>query len=182
MAVLDFLTKKTRYSQALSELVHVEKIYCRPLQVADVGSGSEEFKKLLEARGHQVKGFDQHNCDLETGIPAKTGEFDLAICLAVAEHIDNWPLLLKELNRVADNTIMTTPSVFGKPVLDLLAALRLCDREHIKDHKHYLTRQDLEKAGYKTEYFLFGLNQKATSIVRPVGPLRDPLEHRIEYI
>lgn len=161
MAVLDFLTRKTRFNQALKEVKRIEDTLGRPLKIADVGCGSGVFSDILKERGHQVTGFDQHNCDLEEGIPAVRGEFDLAVSLAVAEHINNWELFLSELSRIADNVILTTPSVYGKPLLDMLGFLRLCDREHILDHKHYLTSQQLRQSGYDPSYFLCGLNQIA---------------------
>jgi len=47
----------------------------------------------------------------------------------------------------------------SKPVLEFLAFLRLINRDHIKDHKHYLDKTQIEFLGFRHKYFLFGLNQ-----------------------
>ncbi len=79
----------------------------------------------------------------------------------MVEHLHNWRQALREFRRVARNVVLTTPSIYGMPVLEVLAALRLVNVAHIRDHKHYLRRHEIEAEGYRHQYFLFGLNQVA---------------------
>ena len=165
MAVLDFLTKKVRYSAIYPLLEKVEVEYDRPLKVLDAGGAAGDFHKILRERGHDVLVCDIDEkadlvVDFEKSLPFNDNEFDLAVSLAVVEHLYNWNLFLKELKRVSSSVIITTPTPLGKPVLDFLAFLNLVNREHIKDHKYYLRKEDIEGAGYKYETFLFGLNSK----------------------
>ena len=166
MAVLDFLTRKTRYSRVLPLVEEVEKRYSRPLKVLDAGGAAGDFHRVLRDRGHRVLVCDvdpiaDKIVDLEKPLPFKDKDFDLAVSLAVVEHLNNWEQFLKELKRVSRNVIITTPTTLGKPVLEMLAFLNLVNREHIKDHKVYLGKNQISAQGYDYSQFLFGLNSVA---------------------
>ena len=163
MAVLDFLTRKIRYSKVLPLVEEVEKMYKRPLKVLDAGGAAGDFHKILRERGHQVLVCDIDSSadvtvNLEKPLPFNDREFDLAVSLAVIEHLNNWEQFLKELKRVSRNVIITTPTPLGKPVLELLAFFNLVNKEHIRDHKIYLGKDSILGAGYCYSKFLFGLN------------------------
>lgn len=175
MALLDQVIQKMRFRQVLNHVEPIENLYGRALRVVDVGAGRGEFSRLLQARGHQVLGLDTHNCNLEQGLPCADRAYDLAVCIAVVEHLHQWKKLLAELQRVADHVVLTTPSPYGRPVLNFLAFLRLANPAHIADHKHYLSQSDLVAAGYCHKYFQLGLNQVAAcsreeSFSYEVGP------------
>lgn len=163
MAALDFLTKKTRYYRVLPLVKEVEKKYKRPLKVLDAGGAAGDFYKVLQERGHQVLVCDidpsaDVTVNLEEPLPFNDREFDLAVSLAVVEHLHNWEQFLRELKRVSKNTIITTPTPLGKPVLELLAFFNLVNKGHIRDHKVYLGKDQILGAGYCYSRFLFGLN------------------------
>lgn len=51
------------------------------------------------------------NADLETGrLPFADGEFDVAMCSHVLEHLENWEPALAELARVADTVVVVLPN------------------------------------------------------------------------
>jgi len=135
----------------------------RRLTILDAGSGDGELAKILRNMGHIVVTADREKadiiCDFEKGLPFDEKTFDLALSLAVVEHLNDPLFFLSELKRVARRVIITTPSPRAKPVLEFLAFLRLINRDHIKDHKHYLDKTQIEFLGFRHKYFLFGLNQ-----------------------
>ena len=63
------------------------------------------------------------------------------------------------MKRVGKYVIFTTPSPAAKPVLEFLASKGIIDADQIADHKHYLTRDEIENHGYKHRYFEAGFNQ-----------------------
>lgn len=158
MAILDTFVKRLRYRKVLP-LIPPDP----PLKILDAGSGDGGFAKILREMGHDVITADKEGgdvtCDFEKPLPFKDKEFDIAVSLAVAEHLRNPFLFLEELKRVAHTVIITTPSPLAKPVLECLAFANLINREHIRDHKVYLSKEDLERLGFRHKYFLFGLNQ-----------------------
>jgi SAM-dependent methyltransferase len=160
---LDFLIRYLRYQRAISEIKKLERVYgANPLRVLDAGGGGGAFAHALRKRGHEVTVCDKEGTpavNLEQGIPFPDRSFDLAVSLAVVEHLNNWRLLLDELRRVSDHAMGTTPSLRGKPLLEWLAAHGLVNPGHIADHKHYLSPLELDEAGYQCRTFAFALNQ-----------------------
>jgi len=165
MAILDFLTARIRYSQVLPYIKSLEKKYKR-LKILDAGGGDGFLSRILKRRGHKVIVLDVSNkgevrADLNNPLPFKDKSFDVVVSTAVVEHLDNWETALEEFKRVGKAVILTTPTPLAKPVLELLAGLNLINKDHIKDHKHYLTGEEIKKHGYQTKDFLFGLNRLA---------------------
>lgn len=169
MAFLDGYTKYARYRIVKQKIHDLLPSIKRNLakgdkpKVLNAGGGYGYFHQALEEMGFEVVTCDisgaEIYCDLEKKLMFEDKSFDLVVSLAVLEHLDNWSQALAEFKRVAYYSISTTPSVFGKPVLDGLALLNLVNREHIADHKHYLTKSDVQAHGYSHRYFQFGLNQ-----------------------
>ncbi len=168
MAILDPLTKYFRYRKVLPLLYKIEKKYKRPLKILDAGGADGDFHLILKKRNHIVYILDNQSkenvdyvVDLEKKLPFKDKEFDLVVSLAVIEHLYNWEGCLEEFKRVSENIILTTPTRLGKPILEFFALLNLVNKEHIKDHKYYLTKEDFLIKGYSYKTFLFGLNSLA---------------------
>lgn len=163
MAWLDPLTKRFRFRSVLNK---IDQLGIRPpSRVLDAGCGDESFTRLMRQRGFTVISADKcsgdYYIDLENTLPFSDGEFDLAVSLAVAEHLYNWKQFLEELKRVASVVIITTPSPHAKGILEILSMARLINRSHIKDHKHYISSDELISVGYSVDKFLWGLNQIA---------------------
>lgn len=165
MAALDSLTARLRYRAVLPFIEQAEQLKNR-LLILDAGGGAGSFSRLLKERGHDVVVADLENGDvrvnLEEKLPFPNSSFDLVVSLAVVEHLYGWKQALEEFKRVARiGVVATSPTPLAKPVLELLAGLRLVNREHIKDHKVYLRAEDFESLGYSTSTFLLGLNRVA---------------------
>ncbi|GAB6075140.1 class I SAM-dependent methyltransferase [Desulfurobacterium crinifex] len=165
MVILDSLTAHIRYSQVLPYIKDLEKKYGR-LRILDAGGGDGSLYEVLRSRGHDVVVLDisdrgEVRADLNKPLPFKDRSFDVVVSPAVVEHLNNWETALEEFKRVGKAVILTTPTPLAKPVLELLAKFNLVNRDHIDDHKHYLTDEEIRKHGYQTRSFLFGLNRLA---------------------
>ena len=100
----------------------------RALTILDVGCGSGEISAHLAALGHRLSGVDiSHTAisryslrgfrgvvgDLEKGIPAASGAFDLIWCSEVIEHLQNPEFFLSECHRILTpqgQLILSTPN------------------------------------------------------------------------
>jgi ubiquinone/menaquinone biosynthesis C-methylase UbiE len=152
------------------------------VKILDVGCGfTGEFLRRIEKKisiGYGVDMFvDQafstnkiklieHN--LNFGLPFLNDEFDAVVSLASLEHMENPEKILKEIKRVlkpGGRLILTAPTVYAKPVLELMAGLRIIDRQEIKDHKKYFNKKNLcdycKEAGFSSfrhSYFELFMN------------------------
>ncbi|WP_024850493.1 class I SAM-dependent methyltransferase [Hydrogenovibrio kuenenii] len=168
MAILDVVTKTLRYRQ-LAKTLHAhfgDEAKLKGLKCLNVGGGYGGAHQILERFGFEVTTCDIDGscdyCDLNQPLSYADDSFDVVICLAVLEHLHDWQNGLEELKRVAKHLVIaTTPSVYGKPVLETLAFIHLVNKDHIDDHKYYLSKQDIVKAGYQHRYFTFLMNQLA---------------------
>jgi len=180
VGVLDwfiFWLRKRQLKDALDKKIHL---------AVDLGSGHQAvlLKALLSdgsiARGHAVDlslnqkilsetlTGEEHN--LNTGIVSLSdGSADLVVSLAIIEHLTDPVHHLKEAFRLlapGRKLVLTTPSPYGKPVLEFLAYwLHIIDEGEIRDHKHYFRKCEirdlLTMVGFErvqVRYFLFGLN------------------------
>lgn len=108
----------------------------------------------------------------ELPFPGKT--FSKITMLAVLEHVDPElaPVLFSEFKRILQpggEIIITTPTPFGKTILDFLAfRLGIISKAEVSDHKKYYSKQDLrllaEKTGLRLRHystFQFGGNSLA---------------------
>ncbi len=150
-----------------------------PRSLLDLGCNRGDLARELRRRGWRGEyvGVDvsQDSAadvihDLEQ--PLDLGRtFDAVVSLAVVEHLhDGRPLFVSAANHLTDQGrfLLTTPTPASKPVLETLAFLRIVNRDHIRDHKHYWTRAELEAAGraagLQLEHwhsFELGMNQLA---------------------
>jgi cyclopropane fatty-acyl-phospholipid synthase-like methyltransferase len=105
------------------------------------------------------------------GIRNKT--FDTIAALAVIEHMEVESVkevfaLFKTILAPQGVIFLTTPAPMAKPVLEILASLRLLDKDNIAEHKHYWSKDDIltlaERSGFelvKYKKFQIGFNQFA---------------------
>ncbi|MBU0744992.1 MAG: class I SAM-dependent methyltransferase [Gammaproteobacteria bacterium] len=107
-------------------------------------------------------------------LPIKNGEFDLITMLAVLEHLDNYNEIINECFRglkPRGKLLLTTPAPISKPLLELLANLRIISYTAIYDHKKYFNKHEifdlLQNHGFtdiKVKSVAWGLNTVAIAI------------------
>lgn len=95
--------------------------------------------------------------------------FDQVFMLASLEHLNWSEAVLKKIYRAlkpGGEIYITSPSPWARPILNVLARLRLIDAEEIHDHKHYFSKKEqsyiIENAGFKDikhKYFELCFNQ-----------------------
>lgn len=139
----------------------VEKKYLRG-SILDFGGNEGELKAYVEG-DYTVVNYDHS--------PLEGKIFNHIIALAVIEHIpfeEVFSIFKKFGEHLLPSgcVVLTTPTPASKPVLELLASLRLLDRENILEHQHYWSKTELyrlasasgmEVVEYKT--FQLGFNQ-----------------------
>ncbi|OGD79204.1 hypothetical protein A2368_00480 [Candidatus Collierbacteria bacterium RIFOXYB1_FULL_49_13] len=99
-------------------------------------------------------------------LPFKNASFDVITALAIIEHVEHPHTMLREVYRLlrpGGKLLLTTPSLYGKPLLDALSLLRLISRAEILDHKRYYLPLTLRNALIQTGF--------TTPVVRSFGPL-----------
>lgn len=130
--------------------------------VLDFGGNEGELKKFVKG-DYTIVNYDH--------TPMFNKTFDTIVLLAVLEHIEVAEVseIFKKFKYCLRNDgaiFLTTPTPAAKPVLEILAFLRILDKENIEEHKHYWNKKDLFKlaqdigfniAEYKK--FQFGFNQ-----------------------
>lgn len=92
---------------------------------------------------------------VDTKISLPSNSFEVITALAIIEHVQDPETMLRECYRLlkpGGKLLITTPSLYGKPVLEFMAFLHLISKVEIDDHKRYYTqtslRQALIKAGF----------------------------------
>lgn len=126
-----------------------------------------EFKPTLSS----VLNLSLSTADLNGPIPLPDASVDVALSLAVLEHLDKPEVFLSELYRIVRPggvVLLTTPGPTSKPLLEFLAfRLGIIDKHEIADHKQYFSSTMLHDAfvaaGFTRENvspkrFLFGMN------------------------
>lgn len=107
--------------------------------------------------------------DLNIELPFDDNSFDVVVSLANLEHLNNPKYVLNEINRVlrpGGKLLLTTPSIYAKPVLEFLSfKLHLISENEIRDHKNYFYKKMLvdmlAQAGFssiKHKYFQVFMN------------------------
>lgn len=111
---------------------------------------------------------------LTEALPFADASFDRVTMLAVLEHLEHERLILQEVRRVlkpGGKLVLTVPSVWAKPVLELLAyRLKLIDAEEIRDHKRYYNRarlyqvlvEETQFQSFEHHYFQLWMNNFCT--------------------
>ena len=96
---------------------------------------------------YEDKNIELRKTDLDKlPLPVKEGEFDLITMLAVLEHLNNYDEVIGECKRGLKDggkLLMTTPSPLSKPILELLANLRIISKAAIDDHKQYFKKSEI---------------------------------------
>jgi len=154
-------------------------------EILDFGCGHQAY--LLSAVKDKIKkgiGIDYdckgkkiapnieiRNFHFKTKLPFIDKSFNRIFLLAVIEHMEVYSsaLLFHEFSRLlkpGGQIILTTPTSFGKTILEFLAfKLNVISRLEVGDHKKYYNKKDLENLAnnyglkiesYKT--FMFGGN------------------------
>lgn len=84
---------------------------------------------------------------LSDTLPFENCSFDVVTMLAVLEHMDEPIKILKEVERVLrpeGRLLLTVPSRYAKPVLELLAfKFGIISKDEIADHKTYYNKKNL---------------------------------------
>ncbi|MFZ2189171.1 MAG: class I SAM-dependent methyltransferase [Candidatus Magasanikiibacteriota bacterium] len=108
--------------------------------------------------------------NLEDNLKLDDSLADLIICTAVIEHLNKPLEFLQEVKRVLKPgglLLITVPTVYAKPILEIMAKLKIIDENEIKDHKCYYKKNQMEKilteSGFELNkinayYFGAGLN------------------------
>jgi len=164
---LDKFIRDMRYSKVLP-LIQNNKV------VLDFGCGEESA--FLNHISNMIKkgiGVDnkynlenKDNIIFIRNIDDAQEKVDIVVSLAVLEHLDNPDIIVKKLYDTLKNDgiiIITTPSKFSMPILEIMAFFNLINKEEIRDHKHYYNKNELEIMfmnfkNVKISYFQFGLN------------------------
>lgn len=132
---------------------------------------------LSLSESQAVAGIQLLPADLGRTLAIENAKVDVALSLAVLEHLDDPALHLAEAYRIlrpGGTLLLTSPAPRSKPLLEFLAyRLHLIDENEIRDHRHYYNEGEihdlLASAGFprsRIEYegFLLGLNQLARAI------------------
>lgn len=139
--------------------------------VLDLGCGyNASFLRSIIDKGNKFVGIDLRvnkslnskyisliNTRVDQKIPLKSNSFDTVTSMAVIEHVEFPTVMLREIHRLLKLNgvlLLTTPSSYSKPILELLAfKLKLISSEEISDHKRYYNtkslRNELIRAGFK---------------------------------
>jgi cyclopropane fatty-acyl-phospholipid synthase-like methyltransferase len=132
--------------------------------VLDFGGNDGELKKYVPG-SYTLVNYDH--------TPMKNKTFDTIVALAVIEHIpvrDVFDVFrsFKSKLRPDGTLLLTTPTPKAKRLLELLAFMNLLDRHNIREHKHYWTREDINKLAEQNGFvmkdyrtFQWGFNQMA---------------------
>lgn len=86
---------------------------------------------------------------VDTPLPFVDNSFEVVTALAIIEHVVSPEMMLAEAYRVLKPRgvlLITTPSVWGKLPLELMAAMKIISQEEINDHKRYYNRASLAQA------------------------------------
>ena len=157
--------------------------------LVDLGCGHEAYM-LRHLKGHISEGwgFDKDVAVTDEGdvhirsftlaetIEREEASADVVTLCAALEHFPDDVAIIREARRVLKHNgavIVTVPSIFAMPILEVLAFLRIISPEEIRDHKRYYTPAILRKvcldAGFRedeitTRYWQFGVNCFARAV------------------
>lgn len=130
--------------------------------VLDFGGNNGELKPFVNGN-YTLVNYDHS--------PMYGKEFDTIVLLAVIEHIEMAEVytLFRQFSGLLKKggiLFLTTPTPNAKYILELLAFIRLLDKENIDEHKHYWNKHDLldlaQDCGLevvKYQKFQIGFNQ-----------------------
>ena len=169
---------------AVLRLAKVTRYVIKNDEILDFGCGSQGYflksisKKIKSGVGldYDVDDFKVNNLQffkqkITNKLPFVGEKFNRVFLLAVIEHLPekNVNKLFLEFNRVLKKRgciVLTTPTPFGKMILEVLAyKLHLISEGEIRDHKKYYSEADLVNLFKMTNFkvkiykkFQFGIN------------------------
>lgn len=101
----------------------------------------------FKAPNIKTEKLETHSIQLSDALPFESCSFDVVTMLAVLEHLDEPIKILREVERVlrpGGRLLLTVPSWYAKPVLELLAfRLGVINKDEIADHKTYYNKKNL---------------------------------------
>lgn len=173
---VDFYVQKKRIAQ-------VEKYIPQSCRLLDIGCGIYPYllyiikNKIIKGIGID-KDIPEHNDGLENiefvkstiedTIQIESDSMDVVTMLAVLEHFTQPQKILGECMRVlrkGGTLIITVPSYYSKPLLNILAWIGISSKEEVYDHKNWFKKKELEKIvcvnGFEireSAYYNIGLN------------------------
>lgn len=172
---IDFYVQKKRISK-------VEKYIPKAINLLDVGCGVYPhllFKvknKITKGIGidkeipenNSVENIEFIKSTIIDSLQIKSESVDVVTMLAVLEHFNHPRKIIGECMRVLRESgflIVTVPSYYSRPLLNILARIGISSKEEIYDHKSWFKKEELEEAvqenGFKiieSFYYNFGLN------------------------
>lgn len=174
--ILEGLLSRLRFNK-------VTKFIPQNSRVLDVGGGyNSNLLQVLKSKISSGVGIDAHvsknnlgpkikliEGDLNKELPFPDADFDVVVSLANLEHLEYPEINAAEMFRVLKPgglLLLTTPSVYAKPVLEFLSfKLKMVNEEEIRDHKTYFNKSILTKlfneVGFSLvehKYFQFFMN------------------------
>ena len=110
LGIREFLTIKN-----LLDWFFQDRKIINNIKVLDLGCGDRFIQGAFESEGNDYAGIDFAECNLETeSMPFANDNFDLVLCLALLEHLENPRMMLEEIQRILKPggvVIMTTPNI-----------------------------------------------------------------------
>ena len=131
-----------------------------------IGIDSDQENIWYAKHKHKENNFicsDIETLELADNVP----KFDYIIMAAILEHLNDWKILLKLKDALAENgkIIITTPTPFANKVHKIGAKIKIFDNDAHDEHKMLFDKKSLlalaKKIGlyvHKYETFEFGLN------------------------
>jgi len=127
--------------------VDIHKYKLKGKSVVDLGCGDQNIREAFENRGASYRGIDINECNLEIeNFPLETESIDIAVCLALIEHINDPGHFLKETKRILKPggvLWISTPNIeaCGEKFWD--------DPTHVHPYTRASLRMLLEMNGFK---------------------------------
>lgn len=117
---------------------------------------------------------------IDKQLPFPDNYFDIVTMTAVLEHIEHETYIVKEIYRILKpngKLLLTVPSLWSQPILELLAHLKIIYPEEIFDHKRYYNKQSLYLlfstygfSDFQHHYFELWMNNFC-SVSKPLNPI-----------
>lgn len=145
-----------RYQLALREIDTIEVIFSKhissygktsdfsisKMNIIDIGSGDQFLKAPILERGANYTGIDIDTCNFEEDtLPYESNSFDMVICLAVIEHLQDPSLLIQECKRVIKKGGLM---IFSSPNINFCGNNFWNDPTHVRPYNQISIRKLFE--------------------------------------
>ena len=173
---IDFYIQRKR-------IQHVEKYIPQACNLLDIGCGIYPYllyklknkitrgigiDKEIPGNSTSIENVEFIKSCIKDTLQIKSESIDVVTMLAVLEHFTYPREILGECMRVlreGGTMIITVPSYYSRPILNMLAWFGISSKEEIYDHKSWFKKEELEEVvqenGFKiieSFYYNFGLN------------------------